>query len=119
FATWIPADYSPTAFAEGRLDYALHLSPLEIWGRPEYVAAAVDRHNEVVRRLAAQREGALFVDQARLMPGSGRFFNDACHLTVLGSSEFVAHVVDALEREGERRPPRAAPAPGVVGAPPS
>src|SRR5262249_40698651 len=97
FATWVPADYSPEAFAARRLDYGLHLSPLEIWGRREDVLAAVALQNDVVRRLAATREGVVFVDQARLMAGGARTFNDACHLTVLGSAEFVDHLMDALE----------------------
>jgi hypothetical protein len=97
FATYVPADYSPEAFAARRLDYGLHLSPLEIWGRREDVLAALTLQNDVVRRLAAEREAVVFVDQARLMAGSARTFNDACHLTVLGSAEFVDHLMDALE----------------------
>jgi len=97
FATYVPADYSPEAFTARRLDYGLHLSPLEIWGRRDDVLAAVALQNDVVRRLAAERENVVFVDEARLMAGGARTFNDACHLTVLGSVEFVDHLMDALE----------------------
>jgi hypothetical protein len=97
FATYVPADYSPEAFAARRLDYGLHLSPLEIWGRREDVLAALALQNDVVRRLAAEQGGVVFVDEARLMTGGARIFNDACHLTVRGSAEFVDHLMDALE----------------------
>jgi hypothetical protein len=43
-----------------------------------------------------QRAGVLFVDQARLMTGSARYFNDACHFTVAGSSKFVENLLPVL-----------------------
>jgi hypothetical protein len=103
FATYVPADYSPEAFAESRLDYATHLSPIEIWGRREYVLDAVARHNEIVRQLAGSRRNVLLVDQALLMTGTGRNFNDPCHLTVRGSSEFVEHMLRGLLQSREGR----------------
>ena len=69
FAIYVPEDYSPNAFREKRLDYSLHLTPIEIWGDREHVLATVAVHNEIVRNLAAEHEGVLFVDQARLMTG--------------------------------------------------
>jgi hypothetical protein len=96
FAIYVPPDYSQAAFEQKRLDYGLHTSPIEIWGRPEHVVATVGRQDEVVRRLAAGHAGTLFVDQARLMVGSGRYFNDPCHLTVLGSSMFVENLLRGL-----------------------
>ena len=96
FATYTPDDYSLEGFMEKRLDYVLHDAPLEVWGAREHVLAAVAAHNEVVRSLAAQHEGVLFVDQATLMPGVRRYFNDACHFTVAGSSKFVEHLVSGL-----------------------
>jgi hypothetical protein len=96
FAIYVPPDYSQAAFEQKRLDYGLHTSPVEIWGRPEHVVATVGRQNDVVRRLAAGYAGTLFVDQARLMVGSGRYFNDLCHLTVVGSSIFVENLLREL-----------------------
>jgi hypothetical protein len=34
FATYIPKDYSLEGFKAKRLDYGLHLAPLELWGTP-------------------------------------------------------------------------------------
>ena len=80
FATYVPEDYSLEAFEAKRLDYGLHLTPLEVWGTREHVLETVAVHNEIVRSLAAQHAGVLFVDQAKLMAGVPRYFNDPCHV---------------------------------------
>ncbi|MHC4473366.1 MAG: hypothetical protein ACYTDY_13905 [Planctomycetota bacterium] len=99
FSTYVPGDYSLEAFKAKRLDYGLHICPIEIWGRPEHVMASVDAHNEVVRSLASQHDGVVFVDQANLMTGSARYFNDSCHFTLDGSSKFVEYLVRGLLRD--------------------
>jgi hypothetical protein len=110
FATYVPANYSKLAFRAKALDYGTHLSALEIWGAPQFVRLAIDQQNAVIRDLASRHHEVLFVDQARLMTGSNRYFNDPCHLTVAGSSVFAQHIVDALDAA---RPPSAgAAAPG-------
>jgi hypothetical protein len=96
FASYVPADYSLERFNEKRLDYGLHLKPLEIFGRPEHVLATVAVHNAIVRELATQHKQLLFVDQASLMAGSPLYFNDPYHFTVLGSIKFVENIVRAL-----------------------
>ena len=97
FATYLPADYSLEAFNERKLDYTLHLSPIEMWGTPANVAKAVARHNDIVRAVAAHDPAVGFVDEAREMPQGGWYFNDICHLTSAGSTVFVENMVDAAE----------------------
>ena len=96
FATYVPPNYSAEAFKAKRLDYGLHLSPIEEWGRPADVLAAVAAHNRIVRDLAAAHEEVLLVDQASLMAGSPLYFNDVCHLTVAGSSRFAENLLPAV-----------------------
>lgn len=96
FATYVPEGYSFEAFKAKRLDYGLHRNPIEIWGTREHVLKTVAVHNEIVRSLAAQHEGVLFVDQASLMAGSPRYFNDPCHLTAVGSAKFVEYLLMGL-----------------------
>jgi hypothetical protein len=96
FAAYVPENYSPEAFEAKRLDYGLHLSPLELWGRRDHVLAALARHNEIVRTLAGRHPEGLFVDQARLMDGSPRYFNDPCHLTVEGSARFAENLLPVI-----------------------
>jgi len=103
FATYVPDDYSFEAFKQKRLDYGLHLSPIEQWGRREHVLAAVAAHNQVVRNMLAEHDGLLFVDQAALMTASARYFNDPCHLTVDGSSKFVEHLLAVLLADLDQR----------------
>ena len=45
FAVHVPPGYSREAFDAGSLGYAKHGFPIEIWGRPENVVLAVQRHN--------------------------------------------------------------------------
>jgi hypothetical protein len=99
FAIDVPENYSLEAFREKRLDYGLHGSPIEIWGAREHVQQTVAVHNEIVGRLAAQHEDVLFVDQAILMAGGRRYFDDPCHFTAIGSSKFVEHLLSALPPE--------------------
>jgi hypothetical protein len=96
FAVHIPQDYSLEAFQQKRLDYVLYRKPVEDWGRPADVIKTVNAQNEVVRRLAARHPEALLVDQAALMDGTARFFNDPCHLTVAGASQFAANIASAV-----------------------
>jgi hypothetical protein len=96
FATYVPDDYSLEAFNDGTLDYTLHLSPIEMWGTPPNVAAAVARHNEIVRRIAASDRGVRLVDQASLMPKGAQYFNDVCHMTGAGSAVFVDNMLGAV-----------------------
>jgi hypothetical protein len=96
FAIHVPANYSRAAFDQHALDYRLHRLPLEVWGRPDNVVAAVAAHNAVIRRLAAHRPGVVFVDQEALMEKSARMFDDPCHLTIEGSVSFADHIMDAL-----------------------
>jgi len=101
FATYVPANYERLAFKKSELDYGRHLIPLEMWGAPANVLAAVAAHNAVVRDLAAHTPGVRFVDEEQRLAGQPRYFNDPCHLTVEGSMAFVdallPAVLDALE----------------------
>lgn len=101
FATYVPENYSREAFNQKELDYGLHRAPIEWWGLRENVLATVAVHNEIVRGLVAQHKNVLFVDQARLMPGSAQYFNDPCHLTILGSATFVENIVSVLFSKGK------------------
>jgi hypothetical protein len=96
FATYIPKDYSLETFLKKGLDYGLHYYSFRMWGAPEHVLKTVAIQNEIVRNLAAEHEGVLFVDQANLMAGSPRYFNDPCHFTVVGSSMFVEYMLKVL-----------------------
>ncbi|MFH2060979.1 MAG: hypothetical protein ABIJ59_19075 [Pseudomonadota bacterium] len=96
FAVHIPADYTDEGFKTIRLDYLTHRFPVKLWGAPQNVLKSVTAHNEVVKRLISRHKKILFVDQANLMKKSFQYFNDACHLTTLGSSMFVKHLLEVF-----------------------
>src|SRR6185503_11433176 len=81
FAHYIPENYTIEAFREKRLDYTAHLCPVELWGRPANVTATLAEHNAVIREIVAEHPDVIYVDQAALMPKSGKAFDDCCHLT--------------------------------------
>jgi hypothetical protein len=100
-------EYSLTAFKEKRLNYVRHSLPFETWGLQSNVLKAVLTHNEVMRELAQQHTEIGLVDEEKLMAGEWRYFNDPCHLTVVGSMKFVGnlwpHIVSEIESGRKRR----------------
>lgn len=98
FAYYIAPGYSEDAFRRLALDYSRHGFPIELWGRPEHVAAALDAQNAGVERLAASLPYTLFVDQNRLIPKTGDNFNDVCHLTGKGCEAFVENILETVIR---------------------
>ena len=96
FAFYVPENYSLDAFKKKQLDYSLHRTPIELWGARENVVAALHAHNEIVRSMVAQDKHVLFVDQASLMLGSARYFNDPVHLTSVGSARFVDNMLTVI-----------------------
>ena len=104
FAAYAPENYSRYAFDQKQLDYGLHRSPIEWWGPPEHVLATVAVHNQIVRKIAALHGNVLFVDQAILMSGYARYFDDVCHFTGKGSTKFVENLVRVLPLDTQVRP---------------
>ena len=96
FAYYLPNDYNEEAFGRLALDYTAHSFPAELWGKPDCVAAGIDAHNAVIAKLAGQYGQVGFVDQEALMPDTGLYFNDLCHLTHEGSERFVTNMLDEV-----------------------
>ncbi len=96
FAFYIPEDYSPARFEARQLDYTSHMFPAELWGRPDCLRKGLDVQNDAVTRMALSHPGTLFVDQARLVPQEGKYFNDVCHLTHEGCERFVENLLPAI-----------------------
>jgi hypothetical protein len=106
FAYHIPADYSLEAYMAQRLDFppdAGTYGPVELWGKPEYVIAALNEQNQAIRELAAQNPEVVFIDQQRLMPGSGKIYLDCCHFTGEGCTRFTQHLLAGLSDERQPR----------------
>jgi hypothetical protein len=105
FASYVPENYTLDAFKEQRLDYLLHTSAIELWGKKEHVIATLKAHNQVIRELAVQHPEVLFFDQESLMPKSAEYFNDVCHFTLVGSRKFVENLLGAVDpvTESQRR----------------
>lgn len=98
FAYYIADGYTREKFLNKALDYTLHKqeTPIEIWGTPDNVAKGIEVHNAIIRELAHQYDHAELIDQQALMPASGRYYLDVCHLTIDGATRWVEHVFRAL-----------------------
>jgi hypothetical protein len=96
FATYAPEGDSLDAFVQKQAARGLHAMPIGIWGSRENVLNTIAVHNGIVRDLVARHENVLFVDQARLMAGSPRYFTDVCHFTVTGAEHFVQNMLPVL-----------------------
>lgn len=103
FAIYVAPDDSSAAFQKDHSDHDTYLTPIQLWGTPENVVRAVEAHNQVVRRLAAEDEQVLFADAARAMDGHAEYFNDVCHLSDAGSEAFVHLLLTGLRQD---RPPK-------------
>jgi len=97
FASYVPDDYSKEKFESGLLDYSRPLFPVELWGLPENVMAGIAAHNTVLRDLADHQDGIYIIDQERLLPKSGNYFHDICHLNREGVDRFVSNMIGVFE----------------------
>jgi hypothetical protein len=98
FAYYIADGYTQEQFLNKTLDYTLHKpeTPIEMWGTPDNVAKGIEVHNAIIRELARQYGHAELIDQQALMPASGRYYLDICHLTIDGATRWVEPVLRAL-----------------------
>jgi hypothetical protein len=100
FATYLPNNYSEERSRTGQLDYGHgdYGFPVETWGDPAAVIAAITIHNTVIQNIANRFDNVLYIDQKRLLPRNGSTFSDVCHLTKRGISLFVGNLVAVIER---------------------
>ncbi len=100
FAYYIPDDYTQERFENRTLDYSFRPDgwscDAETWGKPRYVAAAIDAQNEALRGLVEEHPEMLFADERTAMPQNGHLFIDPCHLTKEGSRQFVENLWPAV-----------------------
>ena len=114
FAYYQPEDYTHQKFVGKQLDYTLHSVATQLWGAPEYVIAGIEQHNDVVRGLAAELGGTLFVDQEALIADGAVNFNDVCHLTEQGCAAGVENVLGPIVAEMRAKGLAVEPRPGAV-----
>lgn len=107
FAYYVPDNYHRADFLAGRLDYVRHtIHPVELWGQPANIVAAVEAHNDALRQLSRENPDVLLVDMEQRIPKSGLYFRDVCHLSDAGCARFAAVLADAVIGAGGKRPQR-------------
>jgi hypothetical protein len=53
-------------------------------------------HTAMITEIATTRSPAYVVDQERLLPQEGGYFNDNCHQTEKGSTKFVENIIKTI-----------------------
>lgn len=98
FAYYLPSDYTNERFFAHETDYSFSEDSVatEVWGRKENVVAAIEAHNEAIRRVARNHPDALFFDMERFMPKDREHFIDICHWTERGREVFARGVLEAI-----------------------
>jgi hypothetical protein len=97
-AYYLPADYTNERFLARETDYTFvdESVPVEVWGQKDSVVAAIEAHNEALRRVVALHPDALFFDMDRRIPKDRHHFIDICHWTDLGREVFAQGVLEAV-----------------------
>ncbi|MCF2490827.1 hypothetical protein [Dyadobacter sp. CY347] len=70
-------------------------TPVTMWGSPESVRKGVNRHNEILRRLA-QTNSVAFMDMEKRFPADSSLFCDVCHLSEAGARQFARELAAFL-----------------------
>jgi hypothetical protein len=100
FGYFLAPDYTMEKFQARQLGYApgehRYRLPIELWGEPKHVVAAIETHNRIIRDLASQYDNVIFVDQQKLLSESTSNFADPCHLSTQGIDLFVDNAVQAI-----------------------
>ncbi len=93
FAYYVPIGYSLTDFQEKKLDYTKFICPIEIWGNTENVVKGIETHNKAIEAYwkdNSQMENLYFIDMNDSLTKKGSNFDDVCHLTHDGSTEYAS-----------------------------
>ena len=101
FSFYVPEDYTFERFVNNSLDYNRingYRSTIEIWGNPQNVIAGISAHNKVIKNIVENYPNIYFIDINNLIPRQGKYFNDICHFSNLGSKKFVDNIINTVFR---------------------
>jgi hypothetical protein len=98
FAFYIPEGYTLQNFTDQKLDYGRHRNPVELWGTVETVTAGINAHNQEIVALQKKHHLPLLNMNEKIAKDAAHY-DDLCHLTPQGSTQFAAAVVPFLVAE--------------------
>ncbi|MFQ5645322.1 MAG: hypothetical protein ACE5GM_00170 [bacterium] len=110
FASYLPKGYTYRKFIRKAIDYGFKGNPscpAELWGKPKFVAKAISKHNTAIKETVTHFNFVRFVDQKKLIPRSGLYFKDICHLTPRGCRKFVDNLLPVIVKLAGNRDLRA------------
>lgn len=73
-------------------------TPVTMWGSPENVRKGVDRHNQILRKLA-QTYSVTLMDMEKRLPADSSLFCDVCHLSEAGATRFAQELAAFMIKE--------------------
>ncbi|MTI29985.1 hypothetical protein [Xanthovirga aplysinae] len=104
FVHYQAPNYNLDDFLAKKLDYGAAISPIEIWGTPDFVIKGIEKHNEVIKEQFTHKQTYKqfhILDMNKAFPKRGKYFNDICHFTKEGSREFVNHLFPLVKEKLE------------------
>ncbi len=106
FAYYIPNAWRESGFRTGA-DYSPCglSSPMETWGMAQHVESGLLAHRRMMHQLAVAHPEVGYVDMQPVLPKSGRYFCDICHLTDDGCGAFAGALAAHIIRERLVPPP--------------
>lgn len=87
FPYYHPKNYTLEAFIARKLSYAQSIFMTEMYGVPDNVVNAIEKHNAVIRSFkeeSSEYENVKVLELDSMLPKDGLYFNDICHLSPLG-----------------------------------
>ena len=98
YAWYLPDNYTHEAFKRQELDYAQQIFPTELYGMPENVVKGLKAHAEVIDALQKEYD-VISVDLEGVLEKSAIFFDDICHITIVGCEVLKTEIERALSPE--------------------
>ncbi len=93
YAYYIPLNYSNELFLNRNLDYDKHKYSIQILGNKENIIKGLKKHDSI---LLLKKDNTLFFDAHGLLPDTGLYFDDPCHLTEKACSLFADSLANMI-----------------------
>lgn len=99
YAYYLPRDYSLSKFLYEKMDYSEQRWPVEIYGKPANVLKGLALHNGIIKQIADNNPNILYINFDSIIPHSGLYFNDICHLSPQGCSMLCEQLSVKIEAD--------------------
>jgi hypothetical protein len=101
YAYYLPADYSLIKFLYEKMDYAEQRWPVEIYGKSANVLKGLAVHDSIINSIANNNPNILYFNFDSILPHTGEYFNDVCHLSPQGCLLLSQQLADKIKADNK------------------